>query len=154
MVLRNRRGNAYIFVVVAVLMITLLAGVALAITAASRRSSMAYTAFTGLHDLAVAGNEQALFILQYLFVPDVTSPSAIAVYANRNWQVVVADATFHGVTAVVPAADILPPYNNFRVHTTVHRVDRPTFSVAVHAYIVPTLDGNSLRMINSRRIIN
>jgi len=156
--LRNRSGNAYLFVIVAVLMMALLAGVALSITASSRRASMYYIGFTGLYDLAIAGNEQAFFMLRDLFEQGQTSPSAITVETNRTWQVSVSDGngatdTFAGVTGVVDVSSIAGDWR-LRVHTEVHRINTTHPRTVVQAYVVPTLDGNSLRMINSRRITN
>jgi len=162
--LRNRRGNAYLFVIIAVLMMTLLAGVALALTASSRRASMDYIEFAGLYDLAVAGNEQALFDLRDLFASGTTSPAAINIEAmpswqtigpgevERMWQINVPGAAFDGRTTVVYVPSVSPLDVRWRVYTRVNRVGAALFPVSVQAYIVPALDGNSLRMINSTRI--
>jgi len=161
-VLRDRRGNAYLFVVVAVLVITLLAGAALAVTASSRRASMYYIEFAGLYELAVAGNEQALFALRDLVGVGVASPAAMDITAMpawqtidagavyRTWQAAVPDAVFVGRTTVTYA----PLRERWQVYTRIFCADAAHLPVVVQAYIVPTLDGNSLRMINSMRITN
>ncbi|MCL2364819.1 MAG: hypothetical protein FWC71_09180 [Defluviitaleaceae bacterium] len=163
-ILRNRRGNAYLFVIVAVLMITLLAGVVLTLTAASRRSSMYYIGFSGLYALAVAGNEQALFDMREFFAASTTNPPTINIEAMpswqpttpgvvyRSWQVTVLSESFNGKTTVTYAPLVNPYEARWHVRSVVNRTDAAQFPVAVQADIVPTLDGNSLRMINSTRI--
>jgi len=61
---KSQKGNAYIMVIMVALVILMLASVSLIITASSRRMTARYRYFTGLYDLAVAGNEQALFLLR------------------------------------------------------------------------------------------
>jgi len=60
----NNRGNAYIMVMIAAMAIMMLIAVALTITTSARRTTARYIYHAGLYDLAVAGNEQALFLLQ------------------------------------------------------------------------------------------
>ena len=60
---KTRRGSAYITVLTVTMLIVMLAAVVLSVTAVSRRLSALYTRYVGLFDLAVAGNDQALFLL-------------------------------------------------------------------------------------------
>jgi len=60
---KNHRGNAYITVLISTMLIIMLATIALSVTAVSRRLTARYSDYIGLYDLAVAGNEQALFLL-------------------------------------------------------------------------------------------
>jgi len=61
---KRRGGNAYIMVMIAVMAIMMLVAVVLTITTSARRTTMRYIDHAGLYDLAVAGNEQALFLLR------------------------------------------------------------------------------------------
>ena len=54
-------------VLTATMMMLILVAIALGITAASRRATSRYTYNTGLYDLAVSGNEQALFLLNQTY---------------------------------------------------------------------------------------
>ena len=171
--LRNRRGSAYLFVVVAVLMVTMLAAAALAVTIAGRRVSARYVEFAGLYDLAVAGNEQALFSLRVALVAALQTAeggalTASEIYmallpavaaASREWDMVLFDETLRAETVVssLPLGVDNPSDAIFRVQTQVYRVEagmlpgaeRPT---VVRADIV--LDAQSLTMVHSRRITN
>jgi len=60
---KSRKGSAYISILAATMLIIMLAAVILSITAVSRRLTAHYSDYIGLYDLAVAGNEQALFLL-------------------------------------------------------------------------------------------
>ena len=62
-VLKSRRGGAYIMVLTATMLVFILVGMALTISTVSRRITARYTYFMGLYDLAVSGNEKALFLL-------------------------------------------------------------------------------------------
>ena len=56
-------GHAYIMVLMVSMLIFLLLSVTLTVTARSRQITMQYQYFGSLYDLAVAGSEKALFIL-------------------------------------------------------------------------------------------
>lgn len=60
----NQKGGAYIFVLIVTLLLFLLISVTLAVTSYGRRVTAHYQNYTGLYDLAVAGNERALFLLR------------------------------------------------------------------------------------------
>jgi len=60
---KAQHGGAYIMVITAIMLIFMLVAVALSVTAASRRITARYAYNVGLFDLAVSGNEQALFLL-------------------------------------------------------------------------------------------
>jgi len=60
---KSRRGSSYIMVLVATMFILMLAAIALMVTAVSRRTTAHYNYHVGLFDLAVSGNEQALFLI-------------------------------------------------------------------------------------------
>jgi len=57
-------GSAYVLVVVASLLILTLVLTTLTVTAASRRITARYEEIFSLYDLAVAGNEQAFYLMQ------------------------------------------------------------------------------------------
>jgi hypothetical protein len=171
--LHNKRGNAYLFVVIAVLMITALAGAVLTVTAAGRRTSERYKHFEGLYDLAVAGNEQAFFALQDALHaalalldneddyendnPDpadiITILRPVAQAASRPWQVTVLNEDFIGVTTVT---ELNPSGLIFRIQTEVYRASNwPVTRVKTTVRAdIEILDGNTLRMVHSRRITN
>jgi len=158
--INNQRGNAYIFVLVAVLMMTMLAGVALVVTARARQVSSYYIEFAGLYDLAVAGNEQALFSLQaalaHAMATDADIAQAVALAAaaaSRGWQVSALGWDFQAITLVTAASDTL-----FRVETRIYRAAYPE---STHEWPVPTrvqadivLDGGLLAMVHSRHVTN
>ncbi|MCL2378778.1 MAG: hypothetical protein FWC77_06605 [Defluviitaleaceae bacterium] len=80
LVSKAHRGSAYITVFAATMIILMLATVVLSVTAVSRRITARYSDYIGLYDLAVAGNEQAFFLLRQAFNArndDITS---------RAWQ--------------------------------------------------------------------
>ena len=56
-------------VLTAIMLILMLVTVALGVTTASRRATARYAYNVGLFDLAVSGNEQALFLLRQLLIP-------------------------------------------------------------------------------------
>jgi len=62
--MKRNKGNAYIFVMIAAMAMLMLASAVLLITANSRRATARHANFTGLYDLAVAGNRQALTLMQ------------------------------------------------------------------------------------------
>jgi len=64
---KNCRGGAYITVLVATMLILMLVAIVLSITAVSRRVTSRYSYFSGLFDLAVAGNEHALFLMRDIY---------------------------------------------------------------------------------------
>lgn len=64
---KNRRGGAYIMVLTVTMLVLMLAAVVLSVTAISRRLTSRYTYIVGLYDLAVSGNEQALFLMRQAF---------------------------------------------------------------------------------------
>jgi len=77
---KSRQGGAYITVLTATMLILLLATVTLSVTAVSRRLTALYQDYIGLYDLAIAGNEQALFLLLQAF-----DARANDIH-NRAWQ--------------------------------------------------------------------
>ena len=77
---KSRRGGAYIMVLTAVMLIVLLVTIALSVTAVSRRLTAYYAYHVGLYDLAVSGNEHALFLLSQHFINH-----SDAIY-NRAWE--------------------------------------------------------------------
>jgi len=62
------------------MLIIMLAAVVLSVTTVSRRVTARYPDYVGLYDLAVAGNEQALFLLRQAFDP------MREYIINRVWQ--------------------------------------------------------------------
>jgi len=66
---KSQKGGAYIMVLAATMMILVLVSIALTVTAVSRRVTARYAYYIGLTDLAVAGNEQALFLLRQAAMP-------------------------------------------------------------------------------------
>ena len=141
-VLAGQRGNAYVFVVIAVLVMALLAGTALVVTARGRQASAYYREFAGLYELAKAGNEQALYTLRGVFDPD--NIWGNAQYASGPWQVIADGEILFGHTAVSVTGAL------FGVRTSVHRVGQQYHPTVVQAYII--LDENLLTMVNSRRV--
>jgi hypothetical protein len=169
----NKNGNAYLFVLAAVLFIFMLVTVALTLSATSRRLTTYYPQSTSLYDLAIAGNEQVYFYLSEIMgtIPDDRTPEetmnilsaalahtcadphcAIPKYP-RHWELTVTIApqgqsvltdTFYATTNVF----LLSGY--FRVETMIRRgpMGPPT---TVEADIV--LDGFTLRMVHSRRVV-
>jgi len=62
--MKSRKGNAYIMVMIATMAMLTLISVVLLVTVSSRDTTARYSNFMGLYDLAIAGNEQVLFLLQ------------------------------------------------------------------------------------------
>jgi len=60
---KQHKGVAYIMVIIAAMAMLMLSATVLLITASSRTVTSRYDHFLGLFDLAVAGNEQALYLL-------------------------------------------------------------------------------------------
>jgi len=63
----NRKGQAYFMVLIATMAMFVSISVVLIITANSRNTTGRYADFIGRYDLAIAGNEQALFLLMQGF---------------------------------------------------------------------------------------
>ena len=63
-VTKARRGGAYVMVLTATMLLLVMVAFILSLTAISRRATARYAYNIGLFDLAVAGNEQALFLLR------------------------------------------------------------------------------------------
>jgi len=63
----NRKGQAYFMVLIATMAMFVSISVVLIITVNSRNTTGRYTDFVGRYDLAIAGNEQALFLLMQGF---------------------------------------------------------------------------------------
>jgi len=61
---KHKAGNAYIMVMIAAMAVLMVVSVAIIITARSRQVSARYGYYSGLYDLAVAGNQQVLFLLR------------------------------------------------------------------------------------------
>lgn len=62
--MKSRKGNAYITVMFVTMALIMLVSTLLIVTANSRRTTSRYEHFVGLYDLAIAGNEYALHLLQ------------------------------------------------------------------------------------------
>jgi len=62
---KQHKGVAYIMVIIAAMAMLMLSATVLLITASSRTITSRYDHFLGLFDLAVAGNEQALHLLNH-----------------------------------------------------------------------------------------
>jgi len=77
---KSRSGGAYITVLTVTLLIIMLVAIAISITSVSRRISARYSDYVGLFDLAVAGNDHALFLLRQAH-----GPQREEVH-NRAWQ--------------------------------------------------------------------
>ena len=63
---KSRHGGAYIMVLASTMLMLLIVVLALSVTALSRRVTAHYSYYIGLYDLAVSGNEQALFLLSQI----------------------------------------------------------------------------------------
>jgi len=61
---KSKHGGAYLMVLTATMLMLILVAIVLAVTAVSRRLTAFYSYNYGLYDLAVSGNEQALFLLE------------------------------------------------------------------------------------------
>ena len=159
----NRRGSAYIFVLVAMLLVSMLAGVALTVTISSRRITARYVDFSGLYNLAVGANEQALFTIRDALVANAMAlqpapplqvmQAAALAFGPRNWEMAVAisydDAVLrHDVYQF--STTLTPVGERVRVQTRVERDAPLPIPATVRAYIV--LDGNTARMVHSMRI--
>ena len=84
---KARRGGVYIMVLTAIMLILMLVTIVLGVTATSRRITARYAYTIGLFDLAVSGNEQALFLLRrYYYRLDVHIRDQIG---SRAWAHVV-----------------------------------------------------------------
>ncbi|MCL2499007.1 MAG: hypothetical protein FWE90_01590 [Defluviitaleaceae bacterium] len=158
-------GNAHLFVLIATLLIFLLVTIALTVSASSRRLTAYYSDHANLYDLAIAGNEQVfLFMSEILEAHDTTDTASDEVMAllaaavtnayPREWELTVtitpddkpalAD-TFRATTSVTTMAD------RFRTETQVNRYPSGTPATVV-AYIL--LDGPTLKMVHSKRVVN
>lgn len=62
--IKSRHGSAYVMVIVAFVFVITLVLTVLTVTAVSRNITARYEYFFGMYDLAVAGNEQAFFVLE------------------------------------------------------------------------------------------
>ena len=80
---KANHGGAYIMILTAIMLILMLVTVALGVTATSRRITARYIYNAGLYDLAVSGNEQALFLLQQRF------DSQKEIITNQAWTAIV-----------------------------------------------------------------
>ncbi|MCL2189105.1 MAG: hypothetical protein FWC16_09325 [Defluviitaleaceae bacterium] len=156
--MNNRQGSAYIFVLVAALLITLLAGIALTITVASRRVTASYSDFSSLYNLAVGGNERVLFFTRE-FLAGYDAPTiqdlhnAALAFAPLGWDLTVEITqqddttridTYRFLTTVMPLTD------RVRVQTRVYRIAAITVPATINAYL--KLDGSSVAMVHSIRI--
>jgi len=63
----NRKGQAYFVVLIATMAMFVSISVVLIVTANSRSTTGRYSDFVGRYDLAIAGNEQALFLIMQGF---------------------------------------------------------------------------------------
>ena len=61
---KSSTGSAYVMILIVMLTLFLLLTAALGVTAVGRRVSGQYMRFAGLYNLALAGNERALFLLE------------------------------------------------------------------------------------------
>jgi len=64
---KKHHGGAYIMVLTITMLLLMMVAVVLTITTVSRRVTALYTHNAGLYDLAVSGNEQALFLFRRAF---------------------------------------------------------------------------------------
>ncbi|MCL1884316.1 MAG: hypothetical protein FWF81_11285 [Defluviitaleaceae bacterium] len=64
--MKKIRGNAYIMVITITLFVLALLLTVLTVTALSRNITARYSDFYGLHDLAIGGNEQVLYLIKEL----------------------------------------------------------------------------------------
>ena len=69
------KGSAYIMVLMATLITSMLLTISLTITATSRRFTEHYQNFANLYDMAVAGNEQVLFLLNHAIIGNLSELS-------------------------------------------------------------------------------
>ena len=88
---KSRRGGAYITVLTVTMVLLMIGAVVLSITAVSRRVSASYSYFVGLFDMAVAGNEQAFFLLR----PHVATQRETV--NEQAWERFLAEATVIGL---------------------------------------------------------
>jgi len=65
--LTNKRGSAYVMVLIATMAMLMIIALVLTITASSRDTTARYIKLASQYDLAVSGNEQALFLLNRAF---------------------------------------------------------------------------------------
>jgi hypothetical protein len=160
--MKNERGNAYLFVIAASLLILMLVTAALLVTVSSRRITAPYPDFAGLYDMAVAGNEQALiFLRERVGMPDFYSNHS---FVNDITVTITPDGappfqeTFHIRTTIT----WLSTENHFLTETRAYRpIDwQPGMGASgieiparVQAHIIK-LDDDTLTMVNSMRITN
>jgi len=177
----NKSGSAYLFVLIAALLIFMLVTIALTVSVSSRRLTAYYPDHANLYGLAIAGNEQVFLFLSEvisLLSEDTTHEEAMALLTAalscpasdcpdpdcpnpgcpvppypRQWEITVTIApegeptisdTFTAITTVTTLSD------RFRTETRIRRYPMDTRTI-VSAYIL--LDGLTLRMVHSKRII-
>ena len=151
---KRTSGSAYILVVVASLLILTLVLTALTVTASSRRLTSRYEEFFSLYDLAVAGNEQAFYLMQRgeleIHFTRLTNGDL-----RRTWQLEtvfgdLAEDIFEGRTTVS-----VRPGGGYYIET---RVTKHTGGVAgISAEVrslVKILDYNAMEMVELLRIAN
>jgi len=115
--MKSRKGNAYIMVVVATMAMLMFMYVVLQVTVSSRETTARYANFMGLHDLAIAGNEHALFLLQQ---------GTSQVDEERNWNM--------SIYFVMPDGSVLE--DRYSATTTILAVeDNFTISTNVAKYV-------------------
>ena len=111
--MKSRKGNAYIIVIIAAMVMLFLVSVVFSITANSRRATARYAHFTGLYDLAVAGNQQALVLLQQGGLDNLRLYfTYVAPAYQLSWN--------FSVDFILP--DGLLIYDNYRATTTVRPI--------------------------------
>jgi len=152
--MKSRKGNAYIMVMVATMAMLMLISVVLLVTVSSRQTTARYANFTGLYDLAIAGNEQALFLLQQGTLQASDLPY------RRDWSIgidfimpdgFILEDRYSATTTVSTAGD------GFEVETRIHKyVDGARgHTTTVTAQIIRTfsnyLDGYTLTMVELMR---
>ena len=152
--MKARKGNAYIMVMVASMALLLLVSTALLITAGSRQMTARYPDFFGLYDLAVAGNERAVFLLNEGELPVEALPYSIpwnlSMEINTPGAANVLDV-YEAVTTILKST--VPDFE-YMVKTAIYKVvdGVPGHKITVEAQIA--LDGYRYEMVQLRRRID
>jgi len=164
--MKSQKGNAYILVMMAAMAMLLLVSATLLVTANSRQATARYTHFAGLYDLAVAGNQQALVLLQQGGMNNLRqyfTPQRQEYHRNWNFSVDIILPDGQLIANNYQATTILHPQNDsFAVRTNVAKQMEYelSFPVTVRASIVwdfdnivtNTLDYSMLKMVELLRV--
>ena len=157
--MKSRKGNALIMVVVATMAMFLLISAAIAVTVPSRQLTARNINFIGMYDLAVAGNERAIYLLRkYSFdtsiFPDTwhvgvnfTMPCGRVLQDTYRLETTVSTTStgFEAETVVtnyvererVPPGHPVPVLDQVRVSVTAY-IDK-TFSIPLDDYILTVI---------------